>query len=144
MKVWNTLGFRAGVLSLVLLLVNLARNDRELAINTRSMFELMQEMGLGVDIPPEHLRKARSMDEFGGAGTNGAPPSAYRPMVSIRSGKTAPKDHYAAIQYKDYWFWIDDEDEQTKRLFTFLMILFSLSETSPPMNVPVLSISPAR
>ena len=122
----------------------LPRNDRELAINTRSMFELMQEMGLGVDIPPEHQRKARSMDDSGRTGTNGAPPHPYQPMVNIRSGKKAPQDNYAAIQYKDYWFWIDDEDEQTKRLFTFLMILFSLSETSPPMNAPVLSISPAR
>lgn len=122
----------------------LPRNDRELAINTRSMFELMQEMGLGVDIPPEHLRKARRVSAPVRQSVDGSPLPPYQPMVRIHSGQAAPKDAYTAIQYKDFWFWIDDEDEQTKRLFTFLMILFSLSETSPPMNAPVLSISPAR
>jgi hypothetical protein len=34
-----------------------------------------------------------------------------------------------AVPYRGYWFWIDDRDMASKRMFTFLMFIFTLVET---------------
>jgi hypothetical protein len=63
--------------------------------------------------------------------------------VHIRSGKEAPADAYAAVPFKGYWYWIDDTDIESKRTFTFLMILFSLAETGQTTAAPVVTV-PSR
>jgi hypothetical protein len=57
--------------------------------------------------------------------------------AQIHSGSTAPANTYAAVPYKDYWYWIEDTDITSKRTFTFLMILFSVAETGQPTAAPV-------
>jgi hypothetical protein len=143
-KMRTLLGLKPDASQFSVTLGELPRNDRELAINTRSMLELMQELGAGIVVPPEHQRKARMLRDASTDPNELTQSDTYRPLVEIKSGRTPPAETYAAVQYKGYWFWIDDEDDRTKRLFTFLMILFSLSETSPPMSNPVLSINTGR
>jgi len=63
--------------------------------------------------------------------------------VHIYSGTEAPEDAYAAVPYKGYWYWIDDTDIASKRIFTFLMILFSLAETGQPTTAPIVTV-PSR
>jgi hypothetical protein len=63
--------------------------------------------------------------------------------VRIRFGNAAPEDAYAAVQYRGNWYWIDDRDSQSKSVFTFLMILFSLAETGQATAGPVVTV-PSR
>jgi hypothetical protein len=51
-----------------------------------------------------------------------------------------PSDAYAAVRYRDHWFWIDDRDLASKRAFTFLRIFSSIAETGSVPQVPVLTI----
>ena len=44
------------------------------------------------------------------------------------------------MPYRGYWFWIDDRDMASKRLFSFLMFLFTLVETGGKETAPVLTI----
>ena len=44
------------------------------------------------------------------------------------------------MPYRGYWFWIDDRDMGSKRLFTFLMFIFTLVETGGKEGAPVLTI----
>ena len=50
-------------------------------------------------------------------------------MVRIHSGKDKPAAAFAAVRYRDHWFWIDDGDWQTKRALTAVMFFFTLAET---------------
>jgi hypothetical protein len=63
--------------------------------------------------------------------------------AQIHAGTDAPADAYVAVQYKGYWHWIDDTDIASKRIFTFLMILFSLAETGQTTAAPVVTV-PSR
>jgi hypothetical protein len=47
------------------------------------------------------------------------------------------------VRYRDRWFWIDDRDASSKRVFAFLMLMFSLTETGTAQSAPVLTV-PAR
>jgi hypothetical protein len=44
------------------------------------------------------------------------------------------------VRYRDRWYWIDDTDIASKRIFTFLMILFSLAETGQGVAAPVVTV----
>ena len=69
--------------------------------------------------------------------------AAGRPLVHIRSGRGEPAQAYAAVPYKGHWYWIDETDVDSKRIFTFLMILFSLAETGQAPAAPVVTV-PSR
>lgn len=58
----------------------------------------------------------------------------------IRSGHQRPADAFAAVHYRGYWFWVDDRDLDSKRMFMFLMMFSSLSESGKVPQAPILTI----
>jgi len=112
------------------------RSGRELAMVSRSMMEIMLILGAGVELPAEHVGDGRALPLPTGD-------SKIVPLVYIHSGPAPPSDTYAAVQFKDHWYWIDDTDITSKRTFTFLMLLFSLAETGQPAAAPVVTV-PSR
>lgn len=45
------------------------------------------------------------------------------------------------MPFRDGWFWIDDRDYPSKRLFSFLMFVMTLTETGGKSGAPVVTIS---
>jgi hypothetical protein len=60
--------------------------------------------------------------------------------VRIHSGKDKPASAFAAVHYRDYWFWIDDGDWHTKRALTAVMFFFTLAETGGNEKLPLITI----
>lgn len=114
------------------------KNRREVAMLSRSMMEIMLQLGFGIDLPATHASSGRALPGQWQPGDAQA-----KPLVQIHSGMDAPADAYAAVPYKGYWYWIDDTDIASKRTFTFLMILFSLAETGQTTAAPVVTV-PSR
>lgn len=65
-----------------------------------------------------------------------------QPLAHIHSGTERPGDAYAAVRYRDYWFWIDDRDLYSKRAFTFLMMFSSIAETGVAPQAPIITYRP--
>ena len=115
----------------------LPRGPNEIALLTRSMAEILLEVSAGIEVPPEHVAQGRTATATRLAGAENP---RDRPLIRIRSSASPPADSYAAVQYRNTWYWIDDGDLTSKRVFTFLMIFFSLAETGVTPQVPVLTI----
>jgi hypothetical protein len=111
-------------------------NDREVAVLTRSILHLMQTMASQIDIPAEDLAASRAVPGWESAA---AASDALR-MVHIRSSDTKPHDAFVEINYRGHWFWIDDRDLRTKRIFGFMMMLFTLADTSERESLPMITI----
>jgi len=107
-------------------------NDRELAILTRSMLEVLVAISIGVDVPPEDVEMNRATPAPTGPG--------FDPLIRIRSGEEKPEDAFVTIPYRNRWFWIEDTDLDSKRIFTFLIILFTLAETGESAPAPIVTI----
>ncbi|MGH9651354.1 MAG: hypothetical protein ACRD3I_12900, partial [Terriglobales bacterium] len=112
------------------------RDRREVAMLTRSMLEILLQLGVGVELSDAAQRRAlpflRTGEEAVATG-----------LVRIHSGPEMPADAYAAVSYKGHWYWIDDTDVGSKRNFTFLLILFSLAETGQSSATPLVTV-PSR
>jgi len=111
---------------------------KEVALLSRSMMEIMLQLGFGIDLPAAHVNDGWVLPGLRQAGE-----AAGRPLVHIRSGRDEPALAYAAVPYKGHWYWIDETDVDSKRIFTFLMILFSLAETGQAPAAPVVTV-PSR
>lgn len=122
----------------IVLPIRLAINrDRSwsMAISTRSTFDLIELMRASVEVPAEH-REAGWTIEF--------PPTGCRESVlKIQSSTSRPAHAARAVQYRGYWFFIDDADQKTKLAFNLLRSLWSIaisSNSDGHHNVPVLTI----
>ena len=51
------------------------------------------------------------------------------PPLRILVTKTPPNDAHVAVQYGRRWFWIADNDIQSKYTFAIVMLLFSIADT---------------
>ena len=113
------------------------QGDREIALHTRSGYQVLIELAWLVSVPPEHVADHRTL------GTP-APPAAgaamLTPLLSIQSGTERADKTFTQVRYRDHWYWIDDRDLLSKRVFTFLTILFTLSETGQKIQQPILTI----
>ena len=109
--------------------------DNELAVNSRSMLQIMAAFASYLDVPEAHLKDHSATLAF-----EQTAPGTRRDVVRIHSGKDQPAHAFAAIHYRDYWFWIDDSDWRTKRALTAVMFFFTLAETGDPAKLPLVTI----
>jgi hypothetical protein len=115
----------------------LPRGASEIALLTRSMAEILLEVGAGIEVPSEHVAQGRTAMATRLVSAENV---RDRPLIRIQSSASPPANTYAAVRYRDTWYWIDDGDLASKRIFSFLMIFFSLAETGVTPQAPVLTI----
>ena len=111
--------------------------DHEIAILTRSVIQIMLEVGSYIDIPEVHIDAAFTQET---AAVELDADAEVEPLIRIRSGTEKPEKSFTAVPYEDHWFWIDSGDYRSKRVFTFLMLILMLSETGESGRLPVLTI----
>jgi hypothetical protein len=113
------------------------RDDNEIAVLSRSMLEIIVEMASYIEVPEVHLAEGRSyatiLDQMDVS-------AEFGPLIEIHSDESKPRDDYVAVRYHDYWFWIDDRDLRSKRMFSFLLLLFAFTEKesaiAPLVTIP--------
>ncbi len=115
-------------------------NDKEIAMVTRSILEILAEASAGVEVPAADMEEGRATKTTGQIDLGGA---GKKFLVRVRSSadKPGPRDAYVAIRYREKWFWVDDRDLPSKRGMGFLLTLFNLAETGTAAIPPVLTIS---
>ncbi len=102
-----------------------------IAMLTRSLLQILSELGWGIDVPAEDIRRGLTQD---------ASMRAEAPLVAVRSGRLCPRDSHVAVTYRETCYWIAADDYTSKQNFTLIMLLFSLSEKGEDANLPVLTI----
>jgi diadenosine tetraphosphatase ApaH/serine/threonine PP2A family protein phosphatase len=98
----------------------------------------------GVDIPPEHAIGGLVTVTLDAAGQAFDWGNVMRGFFRVHwaKGHKRPPGAHVAVRYKDYWFYIDDTDQETKSTFSLLMELARLELTGktgpgPQLTLPV-------
>jgi hypothetical protein len=107
--------------------------ENELAVNSRSMLQVMGAFASYLDVPEAYVRNRNVMPSIYNTAAG-----ARRDPVRIRSSKDKPAAAFAAVNYRDHWFWVDDGDWQSKRALTAIMFFFTLADTEklPLITIP--------
>lgn len=139
-KVRDLLGLNPDAQEFRLALGTVPQDDKEIAMLTRSMIEILGEASAGVEIPASDFEEGR-VSKIGTPGSPSDLPPRF--LIRVRSSTSRPDASVAfvAVPYHNYWFWVDDRDVTSKRGLSFLMILFTLVESGPTAAPPVLSLS---
>jgi hypothetical protein len=111
-------------------------DDEEIALLTRSLIEVLTDISATVEVPAEHVAEQRVTPtiEPEGEGIKG-------PLIRIFCAAERPADDFVAVPYRGRWFWIDDRDYRSKKLFSFLMFAMTLTETGGKEGAPIVTIS---
>jgi hypothetical protein len=129
------LGMRPGAKEYTVTFGEVAQSDTNLAMLTRSMLSMMVALAGHITVPDHHITEGRTVPSL-----IKTAPDEVRRLMNIRHSRKKPEDAFIAIQYRDYWFWIDDRDFESKRIFAYLMILFSLTESGGKEGLPLVTI----
>ncbi len=113
-----------------------AGNNREIAVQTRSLLHILNIMAGYVEVPEEDVREGRATRGVGLA--TEIKSQLTRPR--IRCSATKPTDAFTSVEYQGRWFWVDNRDLATKRSFSFMMLIFTLADTSDREGLPLLTI----
>jgi hypothetical protein len=138
-KIRGLLGLSADAREFGVVYGSYPEQDTEIAVLTRSILQVMIDFASYIDVPAADIAEGRVISPQRTAEQERAFPALLR----VRNGASPPDDAYVAIRYRNQWFWIDDRDPESKRILTFLMMMFSLTEGAPTQSAPVVTV-PAR
>jgi hypothetical protein len=116
---------------------SVAKNDRELAILSRSILEIIIDLASFIEVPEDHVEEKRVNPTQVEDSPSGG---SVSPLIRIRCSRERSGDSFVAVPYHGYWFWIDDRDLPSKRMFSFLMFIFTLVETGGKEGAPIVTI----
>jgi hypothetical protein len=113
----------------------------EIRIYTRSLIEILTNLAAQVEVPEGDVAAGRTY------ATQTSPaelPSLPDLTVMSRPEQPwdafVPRDTFVAVKYRDSWYWIDNSDFDSKRVFTALMLLLNLVDKSGEAQLPVITI----
>jgi hypothetical protein len=110
-------------------------NDTEIAMVTRSVFDIMFEVAMTVDVPQVDVDEGRAYP---------FPPllhdPAYKTLARIHSGQSPSPDAAVIVRYRDLWFWIDDRDLESKKVLSTLLLMVNLAESGRQNAAPLVTI----
>jgi len=118
-----------------------AANDKEIALLTRSMVEVLVDLSAVIAVPMADVTEGRVMPT---PEADPGPSGPVAPLMRILSSIERPGDAFVAVPYRGRWFFIDDRDVASKHLLSSLMFLFTFVQTGAKDAAPVLTIPTTR
>lgn len=113
------------------------RKPDEITIKLRSLLTLMGFLSHGVEVPAIHMQE--KFVEHNKEVANIENNDFFVPL-NIRSAATEPDNAFVAIEYQDYWFYIEHSDHISKQAFGLLTYLYMLQAPQAPSGVPIITI----
>jgi len=94
--------------------------------------------------PPWLLRGCAGIDLKDGRATPSVPDHRQRgqpgPGRDQGAAKRSRRTPFAAVHYRNHWFWVDDRDWRTEAALTAVMFLFTMAETGADEKLPLITI----
>jgi len=107
----------------------------EIRIYTRSLIEILGNLAAQIEVPAGNVAAGRTYPTQAGPAELPA-----LPYLAVRAREIRPYEAFVAIDYRDTWYWIDDRDYGSKRVFSILMLLLNLVDKSGEVQLPVITI----
>jgi len=118
------------------------QNDHTLAITTRPLMAALNYVSQGVEPPQRDIEAGRVRPTVH---SDGKTPFDWQEMLAgifrVKSSPTPPANASVAINYRNAWFYIEDNDLDSKSTFVLLTELIALHSVPPSSGGPVLAVN---
>ncbi len=114
-----------------------------MTIYTRSISSMLFYLSHNIQVPKEHVEKGLvTITKTAEGHVFDWSQTPAGKLFKIKSSSSYPDNAFLAISYKDYWFYIEDNDLKSKSTFMLLMQLFDhqsgrSKSTNPVITIPV-------
>jgi hypothetical protein len=115
----------------------ISRDDKEIAILTRSLLQVMVDISADIEVPAAHVEERRVSPTHVEEAVRDR---KVLPLIRIHSSPKKPDDAFVSVPYRDSHFWIGDRDLMSKKIFSFLMFVFTLVETGEKGTAPIVTV----
>jgi hypothetical protein len=105
----------------------------QIKVYTRSLFEILDSLAARIEVPDGDVAAGRTYP-------NGPSPAAMIPALTVKHERLPLGDAFVAVEYRGTWYWVDDNDYGSKRVFTSLMLLLNVVEKTGKSQLPVITI----
>jgi hypothetical protein len=107
----------------------------EIRIYTRSLIEILSNLAAQVEVPGDNVAAGRTYP------TQLRPPAlGVLPSLGVSAREVRPYEPFVAVEYRGTWYWIDDRDYASKRVFSTMMLLLNLVDKGTEGQLPVITI----
>lgn len=97
-------------------------NDNTIMLQTYSLAQMLASVAGRMEVPEEDVASHKAV-----AGRQIAENGLFDRLM-VHSSASKPQDAFAMVEYRGNWFWVDDHDLVTKRVFSFIMLAFTLMD----------------
>jgi hypothetical protein len=112
-----------------------ADRTSEIRIYTRSLIEILSTLAGQIEVPAGNVAAGRTYPTQARPAELGGLPS-----LAVSSRELRPYQPFVAVEYRGTWYWIDDRDLASKRVFSVLMLLLNLVDKGREGQLPVITI----
>jgi len=103
---------------------------QEMPLRLRNLFRAMDLLALGVDVPEKDLAAKKTFSSL----------AQKMGLLDIRCASSRPSKAFVAVKHGDFWFYIADDDTDSKEIFQLLLAVFAIQASDLSKNAPILTL----
>jgi hypothetical protein len=111
-----------------------------LTVEMRSIMDMMVFLSKGVCVPSEHVARGVAPITRGFDSPVHDWTGVTRGLFAVRSQKHKPKHADIAVQYRGFWYYLDESDVISRSTLTLLEMLLELQEVDRDTQAPLLTL----
>jgi len=138
------LGLQPGQDDFVLTAFPFERKPNEVGMRCRSLLGVLYFLSASVQPPPPDVEAGLVTVTRDAAGEPFDWSKATGKVMTVHSQEDRPQNAYVAVRYRDWWFYVADDDQSSKSTFSLLNILFSLQAATGKGKSPILTLPVGR
>jgi len=117
------------------------RNDT-IAIKFKSCFGILLDLARYIEVPEEDVERGFARKKITATGNISNRKGLHQGLIRVRWSRTPSRDAYVSVFYRGRWYYISDDDAESKANFVLLGTLFSLQagellSIRPLLTLPV-------
>ena len=119
-----------------------ALEDHELNIETRSIREMLFYLSHAVEVPQKHIEQGLVTATTNKDGSKFCWKEVTGDLLQVKSTNSLipPSNAYVSVRYRNAWFYIEDNDLNSKSTFALLIQLYDLQSGDSSGAAPVLTL----
>ena len=116
------------------------RRPTEVGVRCRSLLGVLYSLSMSVETPAPDVEAGLVTVTKDDQGRPFDWSRVTGKVMTVHAQREPPQGAYVAVQHRDWWFYIADDDQSSKATLSLLNILFSLQSASGKGRAPLLTL----